>query len=179
MKALLERVFEGSWQGATSSEVDNGKEETCRLVDRMFCCCPRWWPRAVAMEGFRCLMIRSEVRPGQEVKCPFLMARTRVDVTGLNSVPWRKDASSVLVALDRIALEAIDVDTGAPVVIDEMGLMGAKGMCHRPLGVRGPWIIILPFLIILTLYFVNRAAQSSSHNLLIEIREPVESPSRT
>ena len=84
-------------------------------------------------------MIRSVVRPGHEEKCLFLMARRRVDLTGLKRVPWRKEASSDLVALERIALEARDVSgTGALVIIDGRGAMGAKGMCHSPLFVRGP-----------------------------------------
>ena len=39
--------------------------------------------------------------------------------------------------------------------------------------------MIFPFLIIFTLYLVNRAAQSSLQSLLIEMREPVERPGRT
>ena len=47
------------------------------------------------------------------------MARWRVETTGLNKVPWRKDARSDLVALDRRALEAWDGrEVGAVVVID-------------------------------------------------------------
>ena len=60
----------------------------------------------MAMDGRRCLRINSLVSPGQVVKCPFWMARTRVEGTGLNKVPWRNEARSALVALDRRALEA-------------------------------------------------------------------------
>ena len=70
-------------------------------------------------------------------------------------------------------------ETGAPVVMEAGGAMGAKGMCHKPLGLRGPMIIMSPFLIILTLYFVKRAAQSSSHSLLMDMREQVVSPLST
>ena len=57
----------------------------------------RWW------------RIRSVVSPGQDWKCPLLMARTRVDTTGLKAAAWRKEARSALVADERMAL-AIDWD---------------------------------------------------------------------
>ena len=79
------------------------------------------------------------VRPGQVVKCPFWMARRSVETTGLNRVPCRNAARSDLVALERRALEAcLGKETGALVVTEAGGSIGAKGMCHKPLGVRGP-----------------------------------------
>ena len=60
------------------------------------------------MNGWRCFAIKSVVRPGQEVKWPFWIARSKVEVTGLKSVPFKKEANSDLVALDRMALEARD-----------------------------------------------------------------------
>ena len=110
------------------------------------------------------------------------MARTRVEGTGLNKVPWRKEARSALVALDRRALEACfatETEDGAVVVMDGLGGGGAKGMCHKPFGVLGPFIIMLPFLIICTLNLVKRAAHSSSQSLPMEMREPVDRPLRT
>ena len=79
----------------------------------------------------------SSVSPGQEVKWPRLIARTRVETTGLKSVPWRKQARSALVVLERIALEAMDgVEDGALVTMDVSGDLGAKGLFQRPLLLR-------------------------------------------
>ena len=63
--------------------------------------------------------------------------------------------------------------------MEASGAFGAKGMFHSPFGLRGPLIMMCPFLMMCTLYFVNIAAQSSSQSLLMDIREPVESPLRT
>ena len=77
------------------------------------------------------------VRPGQVVKWPCLIARIKVETTGLKTVPWRKAARSDLVALDRMALAAVDgALDGALVVIEVEVGFGAKGMCQRPLWVR-------------------------------------------
>ena len=124
--------------------------------------------------------MRCSVSPGQEVKCPRLIARTRVETTGLKSAPCRKEARSALIDLERIALEAMDrVNDGALVTMEGREDLGAKGMVQRPLLLRGPLIITFPFFIILTSYLVNNTIQSSSHNLLMEISEFVERPFRT
>ena len=132
------------------------------------------------------LRISSEERPGQVTKCPRLMARTKVEGTGLNAVAWRKPARSVCVWAQRIALVALD-RIGLVVGLGTTGgrwtsswSFGAKGIVQRPLVFsRGPTIITRPSLIIFTSYLLNRATQSSSQSLLIEIRDPVVSPSRT
>ena len=124
--------------------------------------------------------MRCSVSPGQEVKWPRLIARTRVETTGLKSVPWRKEARSALMDLERMALEAMDgVDVGALVTMEGREDLGAKGMVQRPLLLRGPLIITFPFFIILTSYLLNNTIQSTSHNLLMEISEFVEKPLRT
>ena len=65
------------------------------------------------------------------------MARTRVEITGLKRVAWRKAARSDLVARDRMALDAREeVFGGVLVVVERMGDLGAKGMCHRSLLLR-------------------------------------------
>ena len=62
------------------------------------------------------------------------MARTRVETTGLKSVPWRKQARSDSVDLERMALEAMDgVEGGVLVTMDGIDDLGAKGMFQRPL----------------------------------------------
>ena len=67
-------------------------------------------------------MMRCSVSPGHEVKWPRLIARTRVETTGLKIVPWRKEARSALVVLERIALEAMDgVEDGAEVTMEGRG----------------------------------------------------------
>ena len=63
--------------------------------------------------------------------------------------------------------------------MEDKGGVGAKGMCHNPLGVRGPLMMMFPFLMICTLNFEKIAAQSSSQSLPMEIRDPVERPLRT
>ena len=58
--------------------------------------------------------------------------------------------------------------------------LGAKGMDQsRLVGFRLPLMMTVPSLMMWTWYLVKRAAQSSSHNLPIERREPVVRPSRT
>ena len=58
--------------------------------------------------------------------------------------------------------------------------LGAKGMDQRRLaGSRRPLMMTVPSLMIWTWYLVKSAAQSSSHNLPIDRRDPVERPSRT
>ena len=81
--------------------------------------------------------MRCSVSPGHDVKCPRLMALTRVETTGLKSVPWRNEARSALVDLERIALEAMEgVDAGAVVLMEGSGDLGAKGIVQRPLLLR-------------------------------------------
>ena len=120
------------------------------------------------------------VRPGQVVKWPCLIARIKVETTGLKTVPWRKAARSDLVALDRMALVAVDgALEGALVVMEVVVVFGAKGMCQRPLGIRLPLMMIFPFLMMCKWYFENRAAQLSSQSFPIDMRDPVDRPSRT
>ena len=136
-----------SWLGEKSSESLMVSIGMTVLVERMFCCCPRKCPLAVAMDLGRCRRTRSEVRPGQERKWPRWMARMRVDTTGLNIVAWRKAASSALVEVDRIALDTEagfwdrGAGAGAILVLAPRTLagtlggthLGARGMDHRPL----------------------------------------------
>ena len=54
---------------------------------------------------------------------------------------------------------------------------GAKGMVHKLFSLfLGPVMITFPFLMMLTLYFVNSDIQSSSHNLPMETKDPVFKP---
>ena len=62
-----------------SKEVGKGMAGQGCLVLLTFCCCPRMWPKAVAMALGKCLLTSSVVNPGNEVKCPLLMARMTVD----------------------------------------------------------------------------------------------------
>ena len=128
---------------------------------------------------------------------------------GLKRQAWRNFARSALVAAERMALAAVSFEgrlggglevcgslprlseglANAPftghsltdVRLGERGAhLGAKGMDQRRLaGSRRPLMMTVPSLMIWTWYLVKRAAQSSSHNLPIERRDPVERPSRT
>ena len=189
-----------SWLGEKSSESLMDNNGTVVFVERMCCCCPRKCPLAVATDLGRCLRTRSVVRPGQEIKCPRLIARTRDDTTGLNNVAWRNAARAALVDADLMALETeagclgrgagtgFEAGAGSILVLaprTRAGIrggthLGARGMDHRPLiGLRRPVIIILPSFTILTLNFVKTAIQSSSHSWPMEMRDPVLRPSRT
>jgi hypothetical protein len=64
-------------------------------------------------------------------------------------------------------------------MMEARGAFGAKGMFQSPFGLRGPLMMMFPFLMMCTLNFVKIAAQSSSQSLLMDIREPVERPLRT
>ena len=91
----------------------------------------------MATEGERCFKTRCAVSPGQEVKWPRLIARTRVEMTGLKRVPWRNAARSALMVFERMALEARDgVGDGALVTMEGREDLGAKGMFQRPFLLR-------------------------------------------
>ena len=106
--------------------------------------------------------MRDYVRPGQEVKWFFLMARMRVDGDGLKMVPWRKAARPCFVVSSEMALDAKNF--GFLSLVGRKGF-GASGIFHRPFcGSRLPVMMILPSLMILTLNFVKIAAQSSSQS---------------
>ena len=114
------------------------------------------------------------MKPGQDVKCPRLMALISVETTGHPTIPWRKDANSALVAEDRMALLAILGGSGSVV-----GCLVGNGIFQRPLlGLRVPVRMVDPFLTILTLCLSKRAVQLSSQSFPIEMRDPVVSPSR-
>ena len=66
----------------------------CNLVERRFFGSCRMCPFAVANDGRRCLVIKSLVSPGQEVKLPFLIAWMNVDLGGHPAVEWRYAANS-------------------------------------------------------------------------------------
>ena len=103
-KESLDFGFAGSWDGATSRELAKGRGGNIVLVDRIFCWSPRRCPLAVAMDFGRYWRIKLVVIPGQDWKCPLLMARTRVETAGLKAAAWRNDTRSALVADVRMAL---------------------------------------------------------------------------
>ena len=95
--------------------------------------------------------MRSVVSPGQVVKWPCLMARMNVETTGLKTVPCRKAARSDLVALERMALAAVEETLEGALVVMELSVgLGAKGMFQRPFLFLFPLMIILPFLMMWT-----------------------------
>ena len=59
---------------------------SCRLADLMFFLVWYMFPLAVAIDGGRCLLIRSIVKLVHVAKYPFLIAWMTVLLTGLNSV---------------------------------------------------------------------------------------------
>ncbi len=74
-----------------------GRKAVIGFVDCRFFCCMRRWPRLVASDLARCFVIRDEVRPGQEVICPRLIARRKVEGFGLKHVACKYAARSCLV----------------------------------------------------------------------------------
>ena len=86
-KTLWVVAFRASCDGATSREAEMGRELASCLVDCKFFCCIRRWPLEVAMDLWRCLEIRSVVKPGQFTKCPLAMARRKVEWAGLKAHP--------------------------------------------------------------------------------------------
>ena len=120
--------------------------------------------------------INSSVKPGQEVKCPRLMALISVETTGHPTILWRKEAKSALVAEDQMALLAMFVGCGGPA---DVIFLNGNGIFQSPLsGLRVPVRMIDPFFTILTRCLSKRAVQSSSQSFPIEMRDPVVSPSR-
>ena len=83
-KTTCERVLLVSCEGLTSSEVLMSKS-VVSVVERMFFCCMRRWPLLVARDLVRCFVMRDVVNPGHVVKCPFLIARRKVDGCGLKA----------------------------------------------------------------------------------------------
>ena len=81
------------------------------------------------MDFVRCLLIRELVSPGHELKCPFVIARRKVDGVGLNMQAWKYPARSCLVCefwmTPRARLFVGVGGVGAEV--------GVSGMFHRSL----------------------------------------------
>jgi hypothetical protein len=112
------------------------------------------------------------VRPGKVVRWPRFMARRRVETAGLNKVPWRNAARSLLDVEVSIVLQARLVRGGA--LEGARAVLGGSGMFQRPLVLfRGPLIRSDPSLMICTWCFVRMAAQSLSQSCPIELSEPV------
>ena len=112
------------------------------------------------------------VIPVQIGKCPLFMARMSVEGTRINILACKKAERSDFVALDWIALQARFC--GLLVFWAGGGGFGDRGIFQRPL-VRLRWLVVimLPSLIILTLYLEKISKKSLLQSCLIYMREPV------
>jgi hypothetical protein len=139
----------GSWEGLQSRDVERGSAEVIFLVDWRFFCHIWRWPLLVASDLAKGLVMRDEVRPGQELKWPRCTARRKVEGRGLKAHAWRNAARSCLVWRFRIAPLAKRRGSGGGMLScgGEEVLFGARGIFQRPLVVfRLPTIITCPFL---------------------------------
>ena len=147
------------------------------------------------------------LRPGQDLKWPREIAWRRVGTMGLNRTPCMNAARSDFVAAQRMALAAVSVGgldkvgvfvlrprlseglPSAPIAghsgtdvrlgaRDEH--LGGSGIDQRRvLGLRRPFMMTVPSLIIWTWYLEKSAMHSSSQSFPMDRREPVERPSNT
>ena len=147
------------------------------------------------------------LRPVQDLKWPREIAWRRVGTMGLNRTPCMNAARSDFVAAQRMALAAVSVGgldkvgvfvlrprlseglpsapiaghSGTDVRLGARGEhLGGRGIDQRRfIGLRVPLMIIVPSLMMCTLYFEKSATQSSSQSFPMERSDPVERPSRT
>ena len=148
-KALWVVGFPGSGVGATSREAVIGKSVMSVLVELSPCCCSRRCPLLVAKDFGRNLVISVVVRPGKVVRWPRFMARRRVETAGLNKVPWRNAARSLLDVEASMVLQARLVLGGA--LGGARAVLGGSGMFQRPLVLlRGPLMMSDPSLMMCT-----------------------------
>ena len=115
--------------------------------------------------------MREAIRPGQVVKGPRLMARSKIDRMGLNTVPWRNAARSYFVWCVVMALCALCMWEIGSVVGRALG--GESRIFHRSLVLLW-WTLMMisPFITMLTLYFLNIATEYSSQSWLMNTRDP-------
>ena len=143
-----------SCSGAISSDVRSVRlMHWMRCEDRRFLRCIFKWPLAVAIDLEICFRRSSGVTSGHEERKPRWTAFRRVPSVVLQNVPRIFCTKSCLVFWLVIIPFAL-----SKVLLD-------KGIDHSQLWrVRGPSMMILPFLTILQLYLEKIATQSSSHN---------------
>jgi hypothetical protein len=168
-KRLCVALFCGSWDGATSRDVERGSG-ACNLVDFRFLCSIRRCPLLVAVDFWRCFVIRDSLSPGQEEKWPRRMAQRNVEMDGLKAQPCKKAVSSLFVCLLWIMLFARSCFMELEgLVLD----LGASGMFQSLLVVfRFLLIMICPSLMMSTWYLEKRETQLSSQSWPIEMRDP-------
>ena len=81
------------------------------------------------MDFVRFLLMRGLVSPGHELKCPFVIARRKVDGVGLNIQAWKYPAGSCLVCeFWMTPRERLFVGVGG-----DVAELGVRGVFHRPL----------------------------------------------
>ena len=112
------------------------------------------------------------VNLGQDQKWPYLIARRRLDGTGLKVLVWRYLAG-VYFVLDNIIilLACWWLRVGRR---RRLGEMVAIGMFHKPLvGLIWPCMMTFPFFIIMTWYFLKSTTQSLLQSWTMGMRVPI------
>ena len=124
----------------------------------MFCRCWSRWPRMVASDVGKNLLMLSAVKPGKPMKWLLRQARRRDDLAGLKRQAWTKRRTS----------DGCDVSM-------TLLIAGFVDLCHRPLGARVPMGTVLELTLAKTESLVKvMASQPLSMSLLTDANDLVK-----